>query len=153
MQAYPGVEKMSNSELLELDADVLIPAALENQITKENADKVKAKILLELANGPVTYEADKILAEKKVFGVPDFLVNSGGVTVSYFEWLQNVSGYYWPADEVYKKLDAIITKSFKEVMQKQEEYAKKGEKINTRMAAYIIAVDRVAKAMKYRGWY
>lgn len=153
VQAYPGVEKMSNSELLELDADVLIPAALENQITKENADKVKAKILLELANGPVTYEADKILAEKKVFGVPDFLVNSGGVTVSYFEWLQNVSGYYWPADEVYKKLDAIITKSFKEVMQKQEEYAKKGEKINTRMAAYIIAVDRVAKAMKYRGWY
>ncbi len=153
VQAYPGAEKISNKELLELDVDVLIPAALENQITKENADKVKAKILLELANGPVTYEADKVLAEKKVFNVPDFLVNSGGVIVSYFEWLQNISGYYWPADEVYKRLDAIMTRSFKEVIGRQEEYAKKGEKINARMAAYTIAVDRVAKAMKYRGWY
>ncbi|MGD0510546.1 MAG: Glu/Leu/Phe/Val dehydrogenase, partial [Candidatus Micrarchaeaceae archaeon] len=153
LQSYPGAEKISNKELLALDVDVLIPAALEDQITKQNADKVKAKILLELANGPVTYDADKILAERKVFDIPDFLVNSGGVTVSYFEWLQNISGYYWHADEVYKRLDTIITRSFNGVMQKQEEYAKKGEKINARMAAYIIAVDRVAKAMKARGWY
>jgi len=153
LQSYPGAEKISNKELLALDVDVLIPAALEDQITKQNADKVNAKILLELANGPVTYDADKILAERKVFDIPDFLVNSGGVTVSYFEWLQNISGYYWHADEVYKRLDTIITRSFNGVMQKQEEYAKKGEKINARMAAYIIAVDRVAKAMKARGWY
>lgn len=153
VQAYPDAEKMTNKELLELDVDVLIPAAIENQVTKENADKVNAKILLELANGPVTYEADKILAEKNVFVLPDFLVNSGGVTVSYFEWLQNTSGYYWKADEVYKKLDEIITRSFNEVIAKQEEYEKKGTKINARTAAYIIAVDRVAKAMKYRGWY
>jgi glutamate dehydrogenase (NAD(P)+) len=153
VQAYPGAEKISNKELLELDVDVLIPAAIENQITKENAGRINAKILLELANGPVTYEADKILAERKIFDIPDFLVNSGGVTVSYFEWLQNISGNYWSADEVYKRLDTIITKSFKEVMSKQEEFAKKGEKINARMAAYIIAVERVAKAMKYRGWY
>jgi glutamate dehydrogenase (NAD(P)+) len=98
LQSYPGAEKISNKELLALDVDVLIPAALEDQITKQNADKVNAKILLELANGPVTYDADKILAERKVFDIPDFLVNSGGVTVSYFEWLQNISGYYWHAD-------------------------------------------------------
>ncbi len=153
VQSYADAEKLSNEQLLELNVDVLVPAALENQITGQNADRIKAKILLELANGPVTPDADKILAQKKVFGLPDFLVNSGGVIVSYFEWLQNTSGYYWEADEVYKKLDKIMTKSFKDVIAKQEEYAKQGAKISTRMAAYIIAVDRVSKAMKYRGWY
>lgn len=153
VQAYSGAEKITNEQLLELNVDVLIPAAIENQITKDNADNIKAKILLELANGPVTTEADKILAERKVFDLPDFLVNSGGVTVSYFEWVQNIGGYYWDADEVYKRLDTIITRSFKDVIAKQDEYAKSGTKINPRMAAYIIAVDRVAKAMKYRGWY
>ncbi len=115
--------------------------------------RVKPKILLELANGPVTPDADKILAQHKIFSLPDFLVNSGGVIVSYFEWLQNQSGYYWEADEVYKKLDKIMTKSFKDVIAKQEEYAKGSKKISTRTAAYMISVDRVAKAMKYRGWY
>jgi glutamate dehydrogenase (NAD(P)+) len=153
VQAYPGAEKISNDELLELDVDVLIPAAIEDQITKKNADKVRAKILLELANGPVTYEADRILAERKVFDVPDFLVNSGGVVVSYFEWLQNKSGYYWTADDVYKRLDEIITRSFKDVMKRQDDYAKSGEKINARMAAYTIAIERVASSMKYRGWF
>jgi len=153
VQAYTGAERLTNDQLLELNVDVLIPAALENQVTGKNADKIKAKILLELANGPVTPEADKILAERKVFDLPDFLVNSGGVTVSYFEWLQNTSGYYWNSEEVYGKLDSIITKSFRDVMAKQEEYSRIGEKINVRMAAYIIAVDRIAKAMKYRGWY
>jgi glutamate dehydrogenase (NAD(P)+) len=153
VQAYSDAEKISNEDLLQLNVDVLIPAALENQITGKNADKINTKILLELANGPVTPEADKILAQRKIFGLPDFLVNSGGVIVSYFEWLQNQSGYYWTADEVSKRLDTIMTKSFNDVIAKQEEFRKKGETINTRMAAYIIAVDRIAKAMKYRGWY
>lgn len=153
VQSYGDAEKLTNEQLLELNVDVLIPAALENQITGENAEKIKAKIVLELANGPVTPEADKILGQKKIMDVPDFLVNSGGVTVSYFEWLQNISGYYWEADEVYKRLDKIITRSFNDVIAKQQEYAKQGQNINIRMAAYIIAVDRVAKAMKLRGWY
>jgi glutamate dehydrogenase (NAD(P)+) len=153
VQSYPGAEKISNDDLLALDVDVLIPAALENQITGKNADKIKTKILLEMANGPVTPEADKILASKKIFGLPDFLVNSGGVIVSYFEWLQNTNGYYWEIDEVYKRLDKIMTKSFKDVIAKQEEYLKGGHKISTRTAAYMIAVQRVADAMKYRGWY
>ncbi|MDE1870987.1 MAG: Glu/Leu/Phe/Val dehydrogenase [Candidatus Micrarchaeota archaeon] len=153
VQAYAGAEKLTNEQLLELDVDVLIPAAIENQITGSNADKIKTKLLLELANGPVTPEADKLLAERKIFDMPDFLVNSGGVIASYFEWLQNTSGYYWTAEEVYSRLDAIITKSFKDVMAKQQEYAKAGRSVSTRMAAYTIAIDRVAKAMKYRGWY
>ncbi len=153
VQGYRDADKITNEQLLELPVDVLIPAAIENQITGSNAHRIKSKILLELANGPVTPEADRILAAGKVFHLPDFLVNSGGVIVSYFEWLQNQSGYYWKADEVYKKLDEIITKSYKDMIAKQEEYSKKGQKISTRTAAYIIAVDRVAKAMKYRGWY
>ncbi|MGC8652189.1 MAG: Glu/Leu/Phe/Val family dehydrogenase [Candidatus Micrarchaeia archaeon] len=153
VQGYDKAQKITNEQLLELDADILIPAALENQITGSNAGNVKAKILLELANGPVTPEADKILAEAGVFDLPDFLVNSGGVIVSYFEWVQNIGGYYWSADEVYAKLDKIITKSFNDVIATQKAYVQKGKKINPRMGAYIIAVDRVSKAMKARGWY
>lgn len=153
VQACSGVERITNDDLLALDVDVLIPAALENQITEKNADNVRTKILLELANGPVTPEADKILAKNKVFDLPDFLVNSGGVIVSYFEWLQNQSGYYWKLNEVYQRLDEIVTRSFKDVIARQQEYAKSGKKISTRTAAYTIAVDRVSKAMKYRGWY
>ena len=153
VQSYKGAETLTNEELLELDVDVLIPAAIENQITKENADRISPKILLELANGPVTPEADKILAERGIYNLPDFLVNSGGVTVSYFEWTQNITGYYWKKEEVYSKLDEIITKSFNDVVATQKQYTNMGQKINTRMAAYIIAVDRVAKAMKARGWY
>jgi glutamate dehydrogenase (NAD(P)+) len=153
LDGYKGAETVTNDELLELDVDVLIPAAIENQVTKKNADKIKAKILLELANGPVTPEADEILAGNDVFDLPDFLVNSGGVIVSYFEWAQNLQGYYWSEQDVYKKLDAIISKSFKDVIQTQKEYAAKGKKIEPRMSAYIIAVSRVANAMKARGWY
>jgi glutamate dehydrogenase (NAD(P)+) len=153
VQAYKGVEKISNEDLLELDVDVLIPAAIENQITGSNADKVNAKILLELANGPVTPQADEILFEKGVFDLPDFLVNSGGVIVSYFEWVQNKQSYYWTADDVYKRLDAIMTRSYSDIMQNQKAYASKKKKISPRMSAYIVAVDRVAKAMKARGWY
>jgi len=153
VQGYDQAQKLTNEQLLELDVDVLIPAALENQVTGSNAGNVKAKILLELANGPVTPEADKILADNGVFDLPDFLVNSGGVIVSYFEWLQNISGYYWSASDVYAKLDNIITKSFNDVIATQKSYEQKGKKINPRMGAYIIAIDRVAKAMKARGWY
>jgi glutamate dehydrogenase (NAD(P)+) len=151
---YKGGEKITNEELLELDdIDVLIPAALENQITAANADKINAKLVLELANGPVTPEADKILLERKILDMPDFLVNSGGVIVSYFEWAQNRQGYYWPLDEVYKRLDEIITKSFADTIETQRKYAQAGRKISPRTAAYVIAVSRVASAMKARGWY
>ncbi len=150
---YKGAEKISNPELLELDVDVLIPAALENQITKENADKIQAKLVLELANGPVTPEADRILFERKIPDLPDFLVNSGGVVVSYFEWAQNRAGYYWGIDEVYTKLDTIMTKSFVDVVDTQKKYAMAGKKVSLRTAAYVIAVGRVAHAMKARGWY
>jgi glutamate dehydrogenase (NAD(P)+) len=153
VQGYEGGKKMTNEELLESDVDILIPAAIENQITGENADKIKAKLVLELANGPVTPEADKILFEKGILDLPDFLINSGGVIGSYFEWVQNTNGYYWTLDDVYDKLDKIITKSFYDVMQTQQDYLSKGVKITPRNAAYIIAVERVAKAMKTRGWY
>ncbi len=148
-----GAQKITNDKLLELGVDVLIPAALENQITKSNADRIKAKMVLELANGPVTPDADSILFEKGILDLPDFLVNSGGVVVSYFEWVQNIGGYYWDKDDVYAKLDRIMTRSFKSVTDTQKEYAGKGKKISPRMAAYIVAVGRVAAAMKIRGWY
>ena len=138
VQGYSGkgAEKITNEELLEADVDVLIPAAIENQITKQNADKIHAKILLELANGPVTPEADKILANNGVFDLPDFLVNSGGVIVSYFEWVQNIESYYWNEQEVYNRLDKIITSAFKDVISTQNEYKKKGKEIEPRMAAF-----------------
>ncbi|MEM3791131.1 MAG: Glu/Leu/Phe/Val dehydrogenase [Candidatus Micrarchaeaceae archaeon] len=150
---YEKGEKITNEELLESDVDVLIPAAIENQIRKDNADKIKAKIVLELANGPVTVEADKILFEKGIIDMPDFLVNSGGVIVSYFEWVQNSMNYYWKENEVYEKLEEIMVNSFKGVVEMQEKYGDKGKKITPRNAAYIIAVQRVANAMKLRGWY
>ena len=151
--AEAGAQAITNEKLLELDVDVLIPAALENQVTAQNADAIKAKLVLELANGPVTPEADAILFEKGIVDLPDFLVNSGGVVVSYFEWVQNIGGYYWDRDDVYAKLDRIMTRSFRSVTDTQKEYAAKGKKISPRMAAYIVAVSRVAAAMKLRGWY
>ena len=153
VEGYKGAEKITNEELLQLDVDVLIPSAIENQITEKNADKVKTKILLELANGPVTPGADEILFNNGVFDLPDFLVNSGGVIVSYFEWVQNIQSFYWTENDVYQRLDKIITQSFKDVMTTQKDYLNKGKKISPRMAAYIIAVSRVANAMKIRGWY
>ena len=145
---FPGSKNITNEELLELKVDVLIPAAIENQLTAKNADKVKAKIILELANGPTTPDADEIFFKKKIILLPDFLANSGGVTVSYFEWVQNVGGYYWDLDEVYSRLDKKMTKATKEVLDAAEKY-----KIDTRTAAYTISIKRVADAMKLRGWY
>ncbi len=153
LEGYKGGRKITNKELLELDVDVLIPAAIENQITKSNADRIEAGIVLELANGPVTPEADKILFERGIVDMPDFLVNSGGVIVSYFEWAQDMDGYFWDEKDVYGRLDKIVTDSFNQVVKTQREYAAKGKKITPRDAAYIIAVGRVAAAMKLRGWY
>jgi glutamate dehydrogenase (NAD(P)+) len=145
---FKGAKDITNAELLELDVDVLIPSALENQITGKNAGNVKAKILLELANGPTTPDADEILVKNNVFDIPDFLANSGGVIVSYFEWVQNIGGYYWELDEVYNRLDKKISKSFWDTVETMDKY-----KTTPRMGAYILAVDRIDKAMKVRGWY
>ncbi|MGC8565551.1 MAG: Glu/Leu/Phe/Val family dehydrogenase [Thermoplasmata archaeon] len=144
---FPGAKNITNEDLLELDVDVLIPAAIENQITGKNANKIKAKIVLELANGPTTPDADVILFKKGILDIPDFLANAGGVTVSYFEWVQNINGYYWTEEEVYQRLDQKMTKAFWDVMETAEKY-----KVEPRMGAYIVAVKRVADAVKTRGW-
>ena len=144
---FPGATNITNKELLELEVDVLAPSAIENVLTKDNADNVKAKLVAEVANGPVTPEADEILFEKGVFQIPDFLCNAGGVTVSYFEWVQNITGFYWTLDEVYQKLDNKMTKAFHDVYEVHKE-----KKIHMRDAAYVVAVSRVYQAMKDRGW-
>lgn len=142
VRGFPGSKDISNSKLLELDCEILVPAALENQILKENAHKVRAKIVAEAANGPTTPEADKILHSKGVTMIPDILANSGGVTVSYFEWVQNRQGYYWSADEVKNKLEKIMVSAFNEVYETSKKY-----KVDMRTAAYLHSVNRVAKAM------
>ena len=143
----PGTKEISNEEILELDVDILFPSALENVITHGNAGKIKAKIVAELANGPTTPEADEILYKNKVFVIPYFLCNAGGITVSYFEWVQNITGDYWDEAAVYSKLDKKMTKAFKDVL----EISLK-EKVDMRTAAYMVAVQRVATVMKLRGW-
>jgi len=148
VKGYPGAKDISNEDLLELDVDVLIPAAIEEVLTAENADRVKAKIILELANGPTTPEADEIFYRKNIVVIPDFLANAGGVTVSYFEWVQNVSGYYWDEDDVYEKLDKKMSKATKEVFDQSDKL-----KVDPRMAAYTLSIKRVADAMKLRGYY
>ncbi|HLH86477.1 MAG TPA: Glu/Leu/Phe/Val dehydrogenase [Thermoplasmataceae archaeon] len=145
---FPGAKNITNEELLELKVDVLIPAAIENQIRGDNAGRVKAKILLELANGPTTPDADEILYKNRVMHLPDFLANSGGVTVSYFEWVQNNIGEYWTEEEVYRKLDQRMTEATHSVLDTAERY-----KVDNRTAAYVVSVKRVADAMKARGWY
>ena len=143
---YKGCENITNEELLELECDVLIPAALENQITKANAGNIKAKIVAEGANGPTTTEADRILYEKGVFSVPDILANAGGVTVSYYEWVQNLDREHWPLEEVNRKLENKMVKSFNDVY----ETAKK-EKSDMRTAALMLSIGRVGEAIKTLG--
>ena len=144
---FPGADEISNEDLLELEVDVLLPAALENVITGENAEKLNCKILGELANGPTTPEADDILHEKGVHVLPDFLCNAGGVTVSYFEMAQNFYMYYWTLEEVHHRLDSIMTAAYRNVI-----LAANKHKVNMRQAAYVVAVERVVEAMKLRGW-
>lgn len=134
---------ISNEDLLELDVDVLVPAALENAITKDNAGNVSAKVLIELANGPLTKEADEIIAKTDALVVPDILANAGGVTVSYFEWCQNISGYYWKLDTVHERLGEIMSDSFNQVFDLMQ-----SEKITMRTACYAHALNRLADAME-----
>jgi len=148
VQGYPGTKKITNEALLELDVGILAPCALENQITSANAGRIKAKIVAEGANGPTTPEADDILYKRGVTVLPDILANGGGVTVSYFEWVQNLAGFFWTKEEVDSKLEAHMVKAFKSVW---ETHAK--EKIDMRQAAYMVAIARVVEAYKVRGIY
>ena len=139
-------DTITNEQLLELDVDLLIPAALENQITKENADRIQAPVIVEVANGPITGDADQILNEKAKLVVPDILANAGGVTVSYFEWVQNKAGYYWTLDEVHSRLHEIMSREFNAVYDFMEQ---KG--IDMRTAAYAIALNRIGEAIASQG--
>jgi glutamate dehydrogenase (NAD(P)+) len=148
INGFPEAEEVDRYEALLMDCDVLIPAARENVITSSNAPRIKAKILCEGANGPTTFVADSILAEKRVFVIPDILANAGGVTVSYFEWVQDRQGYFWTEAQVNEQLEQIMVTSFNDVIG----YAAK-HSVNNRTAAYMLALDRVANAIKLRGLY
>ena len=148
IHGFPGAEKYDSAELLVTDCEVLIPAATENVITSKNAGQVKAKILVEGANGPTTAMADKILGDKGVFIVPDILANAGGVTTSYFEWVQDRQGYFWPEAMVNERLDLIMIESFNDVIRYAEMH-----KVDNRTASYMLAIDRVAYVIKQRGIY
>jgi len=147
LQGFPNVEEISNEELLELEVTVLFPSALEQVITEDNAANIKCKILCELANGPTTPEADNILQENNIFILPDFLANAGGVTVSYFEQVQNTYNFYWELEEIHRRLDEKMTHAFESVYAMSRQ-----EKLNMRQAAYLVAVARVAEACRLRGW-
>jgi glutamate dehydrogenase (NAD(P)+) len=144
---FPGGEPISNADILEVDADILIPAALENQITAENASHIKARIVAEAANGPTTPEADAVLHKRGVFVIPDFLCNAGGVTVSYFEWVQNQGGMPWELEDVHRRLDRKMTRAFAEVHASSRKHD-----VDMRTGAYCVAVARVAEATRARGW-
>ena len=148
IQGFPGAEKCPAGELLTNDCEILIPAATENQITSRNVDRVKCRILAEGANGPTTAAADEVLAEKKVFVIPDILANAGGVTTSYFEWVQDRQGYFWKESLVNEQLEGIMVSAFDDVVRYAETHS-----VNNRIAAYMLAIDRVAYTIKQRGIY
>ena len=145
---YPNAERVSNSELLEIECDVLVPAATENQITSKNAERINCKVLAEGANGPTTAAADEILQRKGIFVIPDILANAGGVTVSYFEWVQDRMGYFWKEDVVNERLQDVMVASFNELVKFAEKH-----NVDTRTAAYMLAIDRVAYDTRMRGIY
>ncbi|MFN9519991.1 MAG: Glu/Leu/Phe/Val family dehydrogenase [Bacteroidota bacterium] len=146
LAGFANGKKISNAELLELDVTVLVPAAMEDQITEENADRIKAKLIVEGANGPTSASADDILNKKGVLVVPDILANAGGVTVSYFEWVQNRLGYYWTEERVYRRADRVMKTAFEGVYQAAQKY-----NIPMRIAAYVVAIQRVAEVESMRG--
>ena len=145
LDGFKGATRISNEELLSLDVDVLIPAALENAITEKNVNSIKAKVIVEGANGPTSHEADSIIEEKGIVAVPDILANAGGVIVSYFEWVQNRLGFKWTKNRVYRRSDSIIKQSFNNVFSISKKY-----KVSLRTAAYIAAIDKVSRTYKYR---
>jgi glutamate dehydrogenase/leucine dehydrogenase len=146
--ALAGTSRIQPAELLELKCDILIPAALENVITGENAANIKAKIIVEAANGPITPRADEILTRKGVFLLPDILANAGGVTVSYFEWVQDLQSFFWDEQGVNAKLEKVMKRAFREVYETSRRY-----RVNMRVGAYILAIDRVAQATLVRGLF
>jgi glutamate dehydrogenase len=144
---YPGAKVISNEELFAMECDILIPAAIENQITGENAGNVKAKILAEAANGPTTPEGNEIIKTKNIFVLPDVLASAGGVTVSYFEWVQNLQSYYWTKEEVYQRLEQKMIAAFENVYNICQKYS-----VDMRSAAYMVGIKQLADAMEARGW-
>lgn len=148
LEGFGGAEKISGDDLIYMDVDVLIPAAMEDVITKHNADKIKAKLIVEGANGPTSAKADAILLEKDIWSVPDILANAGGVTVSYFEWVQNRLGYKWTRERVNRRSDRIMKASFNKVYEVSEKYD-----VSLRIAAYIVAIEKVADTYKFRGGF
>jgi len=147
VKGFPGGEPLK-TPIVEYECDILVPAALENQITQENANRIRARVVAEGANGPTTPDADRILTEKGVFVIPDILCNSGGVTVSYFEWVQNRMGLYWPEQEVNQRLEHVMVQAFKDVLAKSLEHG-----VNMRVAAFMVAIERVVKVITLRGVY
>nr|BBH93483.1 glutamate dehydrogenase [Thermogemmatispora argillosa] len=148
LRGLPDSEQVTNQELLELPCDVLIPAALENQLTAQNAPRVKARLIIEAANGPTTPEADRIFQDRGITVVPDILANAGGVTVSYFEWVQDLQRFFWSEDEINQRLERIMVRSFQAVKERAER-----QRTSLRMGAYLLAVARVAEATEARGIY
>ena len=145
---FDGAESITQSELLALECDILVPAALENAITKENAAKVKARLIAEAANGPTTPEADEILYDQGIYIIPDILCNAGGVTVSYFEWVQDEQHLFWDEEDIYNRLEKVMKNASKEVNR-----IHRNKKVNTRTAATMLGISRVAEATKLRGLY
>jgi glutamate dehydrogenase/leucine dehydrogenase len=148
IEGFPGGQPLTNDDLFRLDVDILLPAALENQITMKNARDVRARLVVEGANGPTTPEAHRLLHERGVFVVPDIVANAGGVTDSYFEWIQNRHGYFWSEEEVNERLESKIMTAFETVVKTARRY-----RVDLRTAAYVAAIDRVASVTRMRGMY
>jgi glutamate dehydrogenase/leucine dehydrogenase len=146
LEGFGGADNVSNHDLLEIECDILVPAALESVITAENADNIKTKMIAEAANGPTTPDADRILFEKGIMVLPDILANAGGVTVSYFEWAQNIQGYYWAEEEVNQKLERVMKRAFHDVFETSG-----NSSVDLRTGAYMLAISRVAEVTRLRG--